>query len=74
MSSSSLTVDISISAEEYLKHYQGSVHTVSCVSREGKRVQFPSRILQPFISMTGIQGSFIIYFDRDHKFERIERL
>lgn len=74
MSSSSLTVDLNISAEEYLQHYQGSVHTVSCVSREGKRVQFPTRILQPFVSLAGIQGTFVIHFDRFHKFERIERL
>ena len=74
MSSSSLTVDISISAEEYLQHYQGSVKFVSCTSRDGKRVRFPTGILQPFVGHDGISGSFVIYFDKEHKFERIERL
>jgi hypothetical protein len=74
MSTSSLTVDIHIPADDYLQHYQGSVHSVSCISREGKRVQFPSRILQPYVGHDGIHGAFIIYFDRFHKFERIERL
>ncbi|MDN3649644.1 DUF2835 domain-containing protein [Reinekea marina] len=74
MTTQSLTVDIYISAEDYLQHYQGAVHTVSCVSREGKRVQFPSRILQPFVRREGIKGTFVIHFDKNHKFERIEAI
>lgn len=70
----SIIVDIFISADEFLRHYNGSVHTVSCVSRDGKRIQFPSRILQPFVTREGVRGSFKIYFDAQHKFSKIERL
>ena len=69
-----LIVDIHISAEDYLRHYQGSVKQVACVSRDGRSVRFPTRILQPFVSREGIQGSFCIYFDHLHKFQRIERI
>jgi len=70
----SIIVDIYISAEEFLRHYQGEVHTVSCIARDGKRIRFPSRILQPFVTRDGVRGSFRIYFDANHKFSSIERL
>ncbi|MEJ2064623.1 MAG: DUF2835 family protein [Reinekea sp.] len=35
---------------------------------------FPSRILQPFVTRQGIHGTFRIYFDQYHKFQRIEQL
>ncbi len=69
-----LIVDIHIPADEFLRHYQGSVKQVACVSRDGRKVRFPTNILQPFIAHDGIHGSFCIYFDRHHKFEKIERL
>ncbi|MEJ2073505.1 MAG: DUF2835 domain-containing protein [Reinekea sp.] len=69
-----LIVDIHIPAEEYLRHYQGSVTQVSCISRDGRKVRFPSRILQPFVTRQGIHGTFRIYFDQYHKFQRIEQL
>lgn len=70
----SLIVDIVISADEFLRHYQGQVNQVSAVARDGRRVKFPSRILQPFITQQGISGTFAIRFDDKHKFVGIDRL
>ncbi len=69
-----LVVDIYISADEYLRHYQGSVTTVACTARDGRKIRFPSRILQPYISKEGIKGAFVIQFDQHHKFVGIEQL
>ena len=69
-----LIVDIHISAEEFLRHYQGSAKQVACTSRDGRKVRFPTNILQPFVTRDGIHGSFQIFFDQHHKFQRIERL
>ena len=72
--SKTLMVDLYIPAEEYLRHYQGKISQVSAVSRDGRRVKFPSRILQPFVSHEGIRGTFAIHFDEYHKFVSIDKI
>lgn len=74
MSHQSLIVDLRISADDYLLHYQGQVKQVSCLSRDGRRVRFPTKILQPFVTRGGIHGTFTIEFDNDNKFVSIKRL
>ena len=69
-----LIVDLTISAEEYLKLYQGSAQIVNTYSRDGRRVHFPAKILQPFVEHQGIRGSFVIDYDSDNRFQRIQRL
>lgn len=68
-----IEVDLDISADEYLKHYQGVAKFVRATSRDGRTVHFPTNILQPFVRREGVQGRFIIWFDQDNKFQRIER-
>lgn len=67
-------VDIYISPEEYLRHYEGHVQNVSAIARDGRRVQFPTKILTPFVTLQGIRGSFAIHFDAANKFVDIEKL
>ncbi|WP_320823395.1 DUF2835 domain-containing protein [Reinekea sp.] len=69
-----LIVDLVISADEYLKHYKGAVTQVSAFSRDGRRVRFPTAILQPFVTREGIRGTFAIHFDATHKFVNIEKV
>ncbi|OFE12562.1 hypothetical protein PHACT_04940 [Pseudohongiella acticola] len=65
--SRTLIVDLRISADEFLRHYQGSARHVSCYARDGRRVQFPTSILQRFISHNGIAGSFKLELDENNK-------
>ena len=69
-----VVIDLSISSEEYLKLYQGVARDVVAKSRDGKRVRFPARVLQSFVTKEGINGSFCIYFDQSMKFQSIDRL
>ena len=69
---SSLIVDISLPKEEYLKVYQSYVRQVRAVARSGESVRFPINILQPYLTHTGVQGSFRLSFDDQHKFVGIE--
>lgn len=69
-----IIVDLTISAEEYLKLYQGVARDVICYSRDGRRVRFPAKILQRYVTHDGIQGSFCITFDQNQKFSAIRRL
>lgn len=72
--SHTLIVDLYISAEDYLRHYQGSVRQVSCEARDGRRVRFPTAILQRFVTHNGIQGSFKLEVDDDFKLIGIRRI
>ena len=67
-------VNLNIHAEEYLKVYQGSGKIVYCHDVQGRSVSFPAKILQPFVSRTGVQGLFEIRFDRSGKFQSIYRM
>lgn len=67
-------VPLTISAEEYLKLYQGSARSVYAKTTEGKSIRFPANILQPFVTRAGIKGHFSIEFDQCNKFKTISRI
>lgn len=71
---SSVIVDIFISAEEYLKWYGGAATEVYTTSRDGRSVRFPAKILQKYVGHEGIRGTFLISFDENQRFKKIERL
>ena len=72
--SQSLIIDLHISADEYLRHYRGTVSKVICTARDGRKVQFPSSILQKFVSHDGIHGSFRLLIDDNNKLIGAERI
>lgn len=63
-----------ISAAEYLKYYDGGASTVLATAGNGLRVEFPARILRPFVGHDGVHGEFVIEFDERHKFVAIKKL
>lgn len=70
----SIIIDLRVDADEYLKYYRGQASFVSCRSRDGRTIQFPVKILTPFVTRDGISGSFSIRFDAKGKFVDIRRL
>lgn len=69
-----ILIDLRISAEEYLAHYQGTAKQVIARDRSGKSIAFPSNILQPFVTHNGISGSFEIETDSKNRFRKITRV
>lgn len=69
-----LVVDLRISADQYLRHYQGSVKQVVCTARDGRKVQFPSGVLQKFVTRDGISGSFRFEIDDNNKLVSVTRI
>jgi hypothetical protein len=69
-----IIVDLRISADEWLRLYRGEAYQVSAHSRDGRRVRFPARILQPFVAHDGVRGSFLIEFDGNGKFQQVRKL
>ena len=70
----SLTVNLAISAEDYLAHYQGLARDVVVKAETGQVVRFPCTILQRFVSHDGIYGRFVIVFDANNKFQSIRKI
>jgi hypothetical protein len=66
-------VQLNISPERFQAYYQGVVEHVVATTVDGRTVQFPARVLRPFLSYHGIQGTFDITFDATLKFQTIRR-
>lgn len=69
-----VTVNIQISAQDYLAHYQGFAREVVARAEDGRLIRFPSNILQPFITRSGISGRFVISFSQDNRFSGIRAI
>lgn len=69
-----LHLDIALSADEFLRVYQGTANRVLLRSREGKTVSLPAGRLQPFLTHEGIYGRFELNFDAQGKFISLRRL
>ncbi|MCP4597109.1 DUF2835 domain-containing protein [Neptuniibacter sp.] len=69
-----IVVSLSISTEEYMKMYQGVAQYVYTRSVDGRSVQFPAKILQPFLLKSGIKGMFRITFNDQGKYQGIEKV
>ncbi len=66
-----VTVRLKISSERFQAYYHGAVEYVVAPSIDGRTIQFPARVLRPFVSHQGIQGTFEITFDANLKFHSI---
>ncbi|WP_018014650.1 DUF2835 domain-containing protein [Teredinibacter turnerae] len=66
-------IQLTINADEYLKMYQGRANDVVARAVDGRRIRFPARILQRFVTREGVSGAFIITFDEANRFRSIER-
>lgn len=51
---------LSISSQQYLQYYRGSVRQVLAQSTTGATVQFPAALLMPFVTSGGISGRFVL--------------
>ena len=65
---------IAISAQEYLRYYQGEVDSVRIKTTDGRIIQFPASALQKYVDQSGVNGSFRIVFDENNKLLRLERV
>ncbi|WP_198265125.1 DUF2835 domain-containing protein [sulfur-oxidizing endosymbiont of Gigantopelta aegis] len=65
---------LAISAQDYLRYYQGEVDSVTVQLIDGRTVQFPANALRQHIDQSGINGSFRIVFDENNKMLSMERV
>jgi hypothetical protein len=63
-----------VSRAEALRYYRGEARYVNVRASNGQRIQFPAEHIRPFINESGVDGTFAISFDDDHKMIGIKQL
>ena len=70
----SITFRLNISADKFLRYYQGQAHSVSVVGDDGRRIRLPAVKFRPFLERSGIHGHFRIDFDDNFKFRSLTKI
>jgi len=65
---------IQLSYDQFLKVYQGIAKNISVVADDGRRVAFPARNIQSFLTREGIKGYFEMELTTENKFVQITKL
>jgi hypothetical protein len=63
-----------LSYDQYLQVYQGSAKNVSVLSDDGRRIAFPARNIQSFLTKEGITGYFEMELTADNKFVSVKKI
>ena len=69
-----IVVDLTIAAHDYVRAYSAPGKRVRVRDREGRLVELPANLFQPFVTHAGVVGSFAISFDTSGKCTGVERL
>lgn len=69
-----ITFRLYISAEDYLRYYQGRAHSIVATGEDGRRVKLPAVKFRPYLDRTGIHGRFRLEFDQNFKFVSLTRI
>ena len=64
---------LSLSYDEAKVFYTGSKNRVQITALDGKTINLPWSVLQPFFSSSGVQGHFAITYDGDGKLVSLAR-
>jgi hypothetical protein len=70
----SVIVNLHIPPDEYQRLYAGAARDVHAHSIDGRSIRFPANILRPFVTHSGVSGTFAIYFSNENRFVKIERI
>ena len=67
-------MDLQLTRDQVLRMYQGSASAVVGRARNGQRIRFPLHSLRQFVDLEGVNGTFALAVDREHRLVSIERL
>jgi len=66
--------NLSISAEQTERLYQGHARYIMVHSIEGLKLQLPAQNFKKYVSGAGIQGQFRVKIDADNKIINLQKL
>jgi len=62
-----------LSYEQYLQVYQGTAKNISVVADDGRRIAFPARNIQSFLTKEGVHGYFEMELTAENKFISVKK-
>ncbi|KDE39182.1 hypothetical protein ADINL_2311 [Nitrincola lacisaponensis] len=57
-----------------MKYYQGRALQISARARDGRMVRLPASVMRQFVSLSGLYGSFAVYYDDQGRLLQVDRL
>ncbi len=70
----SLRFSLRLNTLELLQYYQGQKKLVRVMTYSGRSLQFKADHLRPFVTKSGINGEFEIYFDEQNNFLKLTQI
>lgn len=67
-------IELDITTTEFQRYYSRNINSVITTCHTGQKIQFPAKILQPFVTHAGIQGKFKLVIDANARFKSIDRI
>ena len=64
---------LNLSAQEIINYYQGNATSLSVVTNEGLRIEFPLLHLRRFVGINGVKGYFCLTSE-NNKFVSLEKI
>lgn len=65
---------ISLTPRQILPFYNGSKSRIVVNTEKGSTISLPWRVLQPYVTESGLRGSFVITYDVTGKWKEIRKL
>jgi len=69
-----INFSLQLSYDQYLQVYQGIAKNISVIADDGRRIAFPARNIQSFLTKEGIKGYFEMVLTAENKFVSIKKL
>lgn len=67
-------VDLFLSKDSLLQYYSGQAQTIEAIAHNGQKVRFRAQHVRPFVTNSGLHGTFKIEFTTEGRFENIEQI
>ncbi len=70
----SILFSLDLSYDQFLKVYQGTAKNISVMADDGRRIVFPARNIQSFLTKNGIKGYFEMTLTAENKFISLKKI
>lgn len=69
-----LILDLAISRTECMKYYQGRALRIAARARDGRMVHLPVSVMRQYMTLSGLNGSFAVYYNESGQLQQIDKL
>ena len=69
-----LRFSLQLTADQFLRVYQGTAKRVSVIASDGRRIEFSAQNIRKFLTHDGISGSFEMELTAENKFVAIRKI